>query len=133
MKRITTYCLGLLAAALLAAPMVAQTPDEQEKKLYNWVQGEVDRYETTLDLEYWQVFYVDSILTHNYGELNRELTQLSRAKVSNSDIFIQTQDKWEECTYEAFHKVLNDEQWEKYLKTGAARDKKARDKRAAKK
>ncbi len=133
MKRITKYCLGLLAASLLAAPLVAQTPDEQEKKLYNWVQEEVDRYETTLELEYWQVFYVDSILTHNYGELGRELSQMSRAKVSNSDLFVQTQDKWNERTYEAFRKVLNDEQWEKYLKSGASRDKKARDKRAAKK
>ena len=39
----------------------------------------------------------------------------------------------QEQIYQAMHKVFNEEQWEKYLKSGAARDKKARDKRAAKK
>ena len=37
-----------------------------------------------------------------------------------------------EKNYNALHAILNEEQWTKYLKTGAARDKKARDKREAK-
>ena len=42
------------------------------------------------------------------------------------------EDKWEEQIYTAMEKVLDEKQWAKYLKTGAAREKKARDKRAAK-
>jgi hypothetical protein len=42
------------------------------------------------------------------------------------------QDRWMESTYNAFNKFLTPEQWEKYLKNGAAREKKARDKRAQK-
>ena len=37
-----------------------------------------------------------------------------------------------EQIYNAFSKVFDEDQWAKYLKQGAAREKKARDKRAAK-
>ena len=57
---------------------------------------------------------------------------LSKAKVESSDIYQQIQDKWSEQMYLAIHKILNEQQWEKYLKQGAAREKKARDKRANK-
>ena len=43
------------------------------------------------------------------------------------------QEFYVDSIYVAMRKVLNDEQWAKYEKAGAARDKKARDKRAAKK
>ena len=52
--------------------------------------------------------------------------------MSNFDIYTRTSDKWAENIYVAFRKVLNDNQWDKYLKNGAARDKKAREKRKAK-
>jgi hypothetical protein len=34
--------------------------------------------------------------------------------------------------YEAFHKVLDEKQWARYLKNGGEREKKNREKRAAK-
>ena len=52
--------------------------------------------------------------------------------MSNADIYQVTQDKWAEQVYVSLQKVFTEEQWNKYLKSGAARDKKARDKRAAK-
>ena len=52
--------------------------------------------------------------------------------MSNVDIYQTTQDKWAEQIYNALQKVFDEDQWAKYLKSGAARDKKARDKRAAK-
>ena len=52
--------------------------------------------------------------------------------MSNYDIYTKASDKWAESIYVAFRKVLNDDQWAKYLKSGAARDKKAREKRKAK-
>ena len=52
--------------------------------------------------------------------------------MESSDIYQQIQDKWSEQMYLAIHKILNEQQWEKYLKQGAAREKKARDKRANK-
>ena len=75
---------------------------------------------------------MDSILNHDYRAMQEELNSLASAKVSNSDIYMKTSDKWAENIYQAFRKVLNDDQWTKYLKSGAAREKKAREKRKAK-
>ena len=122
--------------SLLALPCLAQenkTPEEKEKEFYEAIQNQIDRMAEQLNLEDWQVFYVDSIYTHDYKAMQDEFAALSAAKVANSDLFYDVQDKWMEQMYNALHKVLNEEQWNKYLKSGGARDKKQRDKRAAKK
>ena len=124
-------------AALLLLPFMAgaqqpQTEEEELKQLREAVDKTVESYETLLNLEDWQSFYVDSILTHDYTELTRELKALREAKMSSSEVYMQVQDKWAEQIYVSLQKVFNEEQWAKYLKTGAARDKKSRDKRAAK-
>ena len=61
-----------------------------------------------------------------------ESRALAANKVENYDLYQIISDKWEENTYNAFQKVLDEEQWKKYLKQGAARAKKNRDVRAAK-
>ena len=75
---------------------------------------------------------MDSILTHDYEAMRQEVKGMRDAKMTNTDGYQRVQDKWAEQVYNAFQKVFNEEQWAKYLKTGAARDKKSRDKRAAK-
>ena len=126
------FCLALALA--LSVPLMAQqqSPEDQEKKLRESIETMLEKYEQTLELEYWQGFYLDSIMTHDYGAMMKELESKSKAKVENSDIYIQVQDKWNEQMYNSFRKVLNEEQWNKYLKQGAARDKKSRDKRQKK-
>ena len=124
-----------LLISLLAVPCFAQenkTPEEKEKEFYEALQAQIDRLADQLELEDWQIFYVDSIYTHDYKALQDEFAQMSAAKVSNTDLFYAVQDKWMEQMYNSLHKVFNEEQWAKYLKNGAARDKKMREKRAAK-
>ena len=108
------------------------SPEEQEKKMAEFIDKEISRLEMSLKLEDWQVFYVDSILNHDYRAMQSEINSLAAAKVSNSDLYMNASDKWAENIYTAFRKVLNDTQWAKYLKSGAAREKKAREKRKAK-
>lgn len=139
MKSLRRISACLLAAFFLfPAFCMAQdrelSPEEkkQEKEFYEWIDKEVRRLSETLELEYWQEFYADSILTHDYLALKEEVAELSKLKVSNTDIYVGVQDKWMERMYESFRRILNDEQWNKYLKQGAARDKKNRDKRKAK-
>ena len=124
-------------AALLLLPFAVgaqqpQTEEEELKQLREIVDKTVENYEGVLRLEDWQSFYVDSILTHDYTALSQELKALRAAKRNNTDVYQQVQDKWAEQIYVSLQKVFNEEQWAKYLKTGAAREKKARDKRAAK-
>ena len=110
-----------------------KTPEQKEKELYEAVQAQVDKMAESLKLDMAQIFYVDSILMHDFKAMQEEFETMSAAKVSNSDLFYDVQDKWMEKMYQAMHKVFDEEQWAKYLKGGAAREKKQRDKRAAKK
>lgn len=130
------FFLAVMCMAFSALTASAQqgmpSPEEQEKKMAEFIDKEIDRFESMLKLEDWQVFYVDSILNHDYRAMQEELNNLMAAKVSNSDIYMKASDKWMENIYVAFRKVLNDDQWAKYLKSGAARDKKSREKRKAK-
>ena len=130
MKRLlySAFCI-FLAFPLLAQNQKTLSPEEEEQKFFEFIQNSVERYERLLKLEDWQVFYVDSILTHNNTAIKDECKALQDRKVSNYDV----QDKWNEATYQAFRKILNDEQWKKYLKSGAKKEKKARDKKLAEK
>ena len=113
----------------------AQQPQDEEseiKQMREAIDRTVENYENLLDLEDWQTFYVDSILTHDYDALRLELKALRAAKMNNADVYQQVQDKWAEQIHVSVQKVLNEEQWAKYLKNGAGREKKSRDKRAAK-
>lgn len=122
-------CFLLALVCLPASAQSGQKKDDKEKKMDEFIQNQVSNLENSLKLETWQTFYVDSILNHDYRAMQDELDNLSSAKVSNTDIYIRTQDKWNEQIYQALSKVMNEAQWNKYLKMGAAREKKFRDKR----
>ena len=124
--------LCAMAFAPLAAAQQPLSEEEQQKKMYEYIDKQVEDYASSLDLNSAQIFWADSILTHNNFAMVDELTELQKTKMSIADAYSAIQDKWNEATYEAFHKILNEEQWAKYLKTGGSKDKKARDKRAAK-
>ena len=134
MDMFKNFATGLVwfLLALVCLPASAQSgqkKEDKEKKMDEFIQNQVSNLENSLKLETWQTFYVDSILNHDYRAMQDELDNLSSAKVSNTDIYIRTQDKWNEQIYQALSKVMNEAQWNKYLKMGAAREKKFRDKR----
>ena len=122
-------CFLLALVCLPASAQSGQKKEDKEKKMDEFIQNQVSNLENSLKLETWQTFYVDSILNHDYRAMQDELDNLSSAKVSNTDIYIRTQDKWNEQIYQALSKVMNEAQWNKYLQMGAAREKKFRDKR----
>ena len=117
----------------LAAQNMTDEEKKAEKEFHDSLEREIERLTNVLKLEDWQVFYVDSIMTHDYKAMQEELNDLRSKKVSNTDMYYDIQDKWQENMYVAFEKIFDENQWAKYLKSGAARDKKNRDKRLAKK
>ncbi|MBR0286755.1 MAG: hypothetical protein IJQ96_07020 [Bacteroidales bacterium] len=109
-----------------------QTPEQKEKQLLEYVDKEVQRLSTLLDLEYWQEFYVDSTLTHDLKAMTEEMTKLQAAKVENADLYQDVQDKWMQQIDDNYKRFFTDEQWKKYWKSGAERAWKTRQKRKKK-
>ena len=123
-----------LAVVLLAfLKPVGLFAQEQQKPMdvYQMAEAEADRLQRVLNLEDWQVFYVDSTLKHNYPAMVEESDKLRAAKVSNMNMYFAVQDKWMEKIDEAYKKIFNPQQWAAYLKSGAAKAQKAREKRKA--
>ena len=119
--------LGAQAQSLFAQ----QKPEEVD--IYEQIEQEADRLQRVLELEDWQVFYVDSTLKHDYPAMQAEVMKLAEAKVSNGDMYIMVQDKWMDQIDATYKRIFTPEQWAAYLKQGAAKAQKARAKRNAKK
>lgn len=134
MRMFWLFLAGVLACH--AAFAQGQNPDEaaaeRARQLFESIDTQVEKDTKTYKLEDWQIFKVDSTLTHDYQAMFAECEKLAASKVGNYTMYTQVQDHWAEQTYRAYEQILNPEQWAKYLKSGAARAKKARDKRAAK-
>ena len=122
----------ILASSVFSIGVFAQSQDKKEPSMEELASQEADRLGETLDLADWQIFYVDSTLQHDYIALDAELKDLQKSKVGNTDIYVAVQDKWMQQIYNTFQKIFNEDQWNAYLKSGAAKQQKARDKRKAK-
>ena len=113
------------------AELYAQQP-MQQPDMYEKAELEADRLQELLDLEDWQVFYVDSTLKHDLPAMMAEYDKLQASKVSNASLYQAVQDKWMEQIDKTYKRIFTEEQWAAYLKSGAARAQKARDKRKTK-
>ena len=131
MKRMFLAIIGLAFTLILFQDVAsAQTKEQTAAELAS---QQADKLADLLELEGWQVFYVDSILTANYLSLQAGFADLSAKKVSNRDIYQDLQYSKLDEIYYALEKVFDESQWAKYLKRGAAKDKKSREKYFAKK
>lgn len=120
-----------LALLLAFAPMLAAQEPEKPKEIWEMAEEEADRLQRVLELEDWQVFYVDSTLKHDYQELTTEIQKLQESKVSNTSLYLELQDKWMDRIDETYRRIFTDVQWAAYLKSGAGKAQKARAKRKA--
>lgn len=123
----------LYALAFLMVSTFGLSAQERDKPMEPWEQAEAeaDRLQSALDLEDWQVFYVDSTLKHDYAALMAEAEKLQASKVTNTSLYIAVQDKWMDKIEETYRRIFTDAQWAAYLKTGAGKAQKARAKRRA--
>ena len=125
--------LAFSALAVISGQTAAVAQEEQEKPdMMEIAETEADRLQGLLDLEDWQVFYVDSTLKHDFPAMNEELMGLQASKVSNMLLYINVQDKWMERIDSTYRTIFTEEQWNAYLKNGAAKQQKAREKRKQK-
>ena len=122
----------LMLVGMLAVSVEASAQEQQKQPdVYEQAETEADRLQRILDLEDWQVFYVDSTLKHDFPAMMAEYDKLRAAKVSNTSMYQSVQDKWMEQIDATYKKIFNPQQWAAYLKSGAAKAQKAREKRKA--
>lgn len=130
------YLAVVLFAALFILPARAQqedlTPEQRERKLYEYIDKEVERLTSLLKLDEGQQFYVTMTLTECLQGLQNEFASLSSSGVQNSDLYQVVQDKWMEKIDQDYESYFTPAQWKKYLKSGAERARKARAKRREK-
>lgn len=127
---VETAFIAVFALFLSTWNMSAQQQDEK-LDIFERAEAEADRLQRVLDLEDWQVFYVDSTLKHDFPAMMKEFEALQGSKVSNAAMYQAVQDKWMEQIDLTYKRFFTEEQWAAYLKSGAAKAQKARDKRKA--
>ena len=121
---------SLLILSLCLLPVFALSAQEQEEPdVYEVIEKETERLTSLLELEDWQVFYVDSTLAYKIPMMQQEMMKLQRARVNNRSLYQSVQDKWMEATDRSYQKFFSETQWQKYLKSGAERAQRQRDKR----
>ena len=123
----------LTAFVMMFIGFAAYAQQQEQPDIFEQAEMEADRLQRLLYLEDWQTFYVDSTLKHDYPAMMEEMEKLRAAKITNVDIFQDVQDKWWDSIDASYRKIFNDEQWKAYLKTGAGKAQKLREKRKAKK
>ena len=117
----------IIAVFMLAACVTASAQQKDEAPdIYEQAEAEADRLQRILDLEDWQVFYVDSTLKHDFPAMMEEYERLRVSKVSNTSLYQDVRDKWMEQIDVTYRKIFTDEQWAAYLKSGATRGQTAR-------
>ena len=122
MYKKTIYCL-IFCLLLWNCGAFAQDYDEgaqqQEQTQQNpesMAQKEVERLTELLDLEDWQVFYIDSTLQNNFREWFAELSSLQRSGATNTDLYYAVMDKWQMRNEAAYKSFFSEAQWKKYMK-----------------
>jgi hypothetical protein len=129
-KVLSVVLIALVGLFGKPVDVAAQEPQKQPD-VYEQAETEADRLQKALDLEDWQVFYVDSTLKHDFPAMMAEYDKLRAAKVSNAMMYQAVHDKWMEQIDATYKKIFTPQQWAAYLKSGAAKAQKARDKRKA--
>ena len=131
------YAAVVLCAALFIVPARAQqqqelTPEQREKKMYEAIDAEVERLTKLLNLDEGQQFYVTMTLTDCLQARDDELKSLSTSGVQNTDLYQRVIDKWMDKIDSDYESYFTPEQWKKYLRSGAEKARKARERRREK-
>lgn len=126
MKSIQSLSASLTALILCFTSFIVfgQEPEKTPEQLAS---EQADRLQKDLDLADHQVFYIDSVLQYNFTGLTKEMEDMRKAGMQSRDSYMNVQKKWGMKTEEAFEKILDNNQFVKYLKlSGRYRDYKKR-------
>jgi len=107
--------VSVLLSAVCAVPAFAQQ-QEKEKTPEEVAAAEVKAMVSELGLSESQEFFCDSILTHNYTCMKSDFENLQSSGMQEANTYQFLKDRWQKKTLEALKKVLDDQQYIKYLR-----------------
>lgn len=113
-KRI--FCIAIVSfLAFCSIPSFAQQ-QEKEKTPEEVAATEVKAMVSELKLSDSQEFFCDSILTHNYTCMKNDFENLQKSGMQEASTYQFLKERWQKKTLEALKKVLDDQQYIKYLR-----------------
>lgn len=124
--------LFAVLSVFLCVNAFAQEQDQKTPTPEEMAAKEADRLGDLLKLEDWQIFRVDSTLQNDFAALQAEMEKMQKSRVDNYDLYMFIRDKWMDQIDNTYRKIFTDSQWAAYLKSGAGKQQKAREKRKAK-
>ncbi|MDD4420568.1 MAG: hypothetical protein PHW85_03135 [Bacteroidales bacterium] len=113
--RLFIVTASVLLSAVCAVPVFAQQ-QEKEKTPEEVAAAEVKAMVSELKLSESQEFFCDSILTHNYTCMKSDFESLQNSGMQEASTYQFLKDRWEKKTLEALKKVLDDQQYIRYLR-----------------
>ncbi len=131
--RYSQLLLTITLTLLCGSGLYAQNPQGEQGPLNieEIAAKEADNLMKEFDLDFRQVFLIDSLLQDMMQKMNEEMSAIQRAGVTNRDIFQITYDKWLDAIDKEYEKIFTEDQWKRYLKSNRGREKRKRDKRMA--
>lgn len=130
MKR--TLLLTILMSAATATSLFAQNNGQEKPKTIPEIAAErADQLMNYLKLEDYQVFQIDSTLSHDLQAQQDEVREMQKAGISNPDIYTAVVDRWNNTTDSTFQHIFTPDQWKRYIKSTYGKAKRQRDKRIA--
>jgi hypothetical protein len=126
------FALAIVASMTASLNAAAQSQSTELPDPLEMAAKMADQLEKDLELDPGQVFKIDTLFQHVYTDYYAELEKLAKSGVSaSSSQYLRVSDRWGAYIDDAIAKIVDEEQWAKYLKTDAGRAKKKRDKRMA--
>jgi len=126
----TTFAKILFIAILVAltTSLRAQTQQQEPKTPEEMAIEQALKLQRDLKLSDYQLFYVDSILQTNFVGQQQEFERMRASGLQSQKSYEDVFNKWKTKTEDAFEKILDKTQFEKFLKLSgvSAKDRKQR-------
>ncbi|MBP9986868.1 MAG: hypothetical protein KBT44_02960 [Bacteroidales bacterium] len=134
MKSLAKYIFVMLfsaAAATFTADAQNNGQSQAEPDYEKQIKQQVDYFIETYHLDDIQAFRLDTLLQHYLPIYNEEVDKLKSSGISMMESYQPMLDKWADFFDRSYEKIFTPEQWKRYLKSAAGKEKKKRDIRMA--
>lgn len=103
----------------------------QENDFMKMAEEQANGMEIEFGLDYAQVFKIDTLYQRVLPLYQQEMNELQQKGFSNTDIYQQVSDRWNDYIDRILEQIFTPAQWKKFMKSQYGKEKIRRDKRMA--